>query len=107
MQAPLIPFLVLAIGAVVLLAVVLALVDVDINQTRRIERHVARDVQRIRIRIIKGWSDERIAERFPHLPAEQIATVRRAMQRHLRASEEVDLLEALWRINIPEPDYEG
>ena len=107
MPAPLIPFLWLAIIALVLLTVVLTVVDVDISQTRRIERRVARDVQRIRIRIIKGWSDDRIAERYPYLPAEQIATVRRAMQRHMRAAEEVDLLRALWTIDIPEPDYEG
>ena len=107
MQAPLIPFLLLAIGALVLLAVVLTVVDVDISQTRRIERQVARDVQRIRIKIIKGWTDERIAERYPALPEEQITNVRRAMQRHMRASEEVDLLRSLWMIDIPEPDYEG
>ena len=107
MPAPLIPFLLLAIGALIVLAVVLAFVDVDISQSRRIERQVARDVQRIRIKTIKGWSGEQIAERYPHLPAEQIARVRQAMQRHLRASEEVNRLEALWTINIPEPDYEG
>ncbi len=107
MDAPLIPFLALAIVALVVLALVLAVIDVDITQTRRIEKQVARDVRRIRLKVIKGWSDERISERYPDLPAVQIARVRHAMQRHLQASEEVDLLRSLWMIDIPEPDHEG
>ena len=106
MSAPLIPFLALAIVALVILALVLSVVDVDINQTRRIERQVARDVQRIRIRIIKGWSNEQIADRYPQLPAQQISNVRHAMQRRMRASEEIDLLRSLWTLDIP-ADYEG
>jgi hypothetical protein len=99
--------LLLAFLSLVVLALVLLLVDVDVTQTRRIEKQVARDTRRIRIRTIKGWSEERIAERYPNVPLEQIRGVRRAMRRHLMASEEVEQLRALWSIDIPEPDYEA
>lgn len=98
--------LLLAFLALAVLALVLLLVDVDVSQTRRIERQVARDVRRIRIKTIKGWPEERIAERYPSLPLEQIRGVRRAMQRRAAASEEIDLLRSMWSLEITEPDYE-
>lgn len=94
----------IAIGAILAVAIVLLVVDIDINQTRRIEKQVARDVKRIRAKTIKGWDAERIAERYPGIPHEQIRRVRRAMERHQSATEEVDLLKSLWSIDIPEPD---
>ena len=96
----------LAFGSLVILALLLLVIDVNISQTRRIEKQVARDVRRIRIRTIKGWSAERIAARFPHLPAEQITRVRAAMKRQVEAVEELDLLRSLWSIETIEPDYE-
>jgi hypothetical protein len=99
--------LVLAFLSLAVLALVLLVVEVDITQTRRIEKQVARDVRRIRIKTIKGWPEERIAERYPHLPMEQIRAVRRAMARHMAASEEVEQLRALWSIDSPEPGYEA
>ena len=100
----LVPLGLLALGSLAALALVLLAVDVDITQTRRVERQVARDVRRIRVKTIKGWSEERIAARYPHLPIEQIRGVRHAMQRHLAAAEEVELLKSLWSIEAGEPD---
>jgi len=96
-----------AFGSVVLLALVLITIDVDISQTRRIEREVARDINRIRSLTIKGWTADEISNRYPQLPAEQIRLVRGAMQRTIAAVEEIDLLESLWSISIPEPDHEA
>ena len=106
MNAPLIPFLTLAILSLVVLTLVLTVMDIDISQVRRIEKQVTRDTQRIRLKVIKGWSNERIADRYPHIPLEQITGVRGVMQGRMRASEEVDRLRSLWMIDIPEPDYE-
>ena len=97
----------LSFGSLAVLAVLLLVVDVNISQTRRIEKQVARDVRRIRIKTIKGWSAERIARRYPDLPVEQIGRVRLAMERQVEAVQEVDLLRSLWSIEIAEPDYES
>ncbi|MBT8202521.1 MAG: hypothetical protein HKN74_05110 [Acidimicrobiia bacterium] len=94
----------IAIGAILTVVIVLSVIDIDINQTRRIEKQVARDVNRIRAKTIKGWDAERIANRYPRIPPEHIRQVRRAMERHQSATEEVDLLRSLWSIDIPEPD---
>ena len=99
--------LILALGATALLAVVLLVVDVDMNQTRRIEKQVDRDVRRIRVRTIKGWTVEQIAERYPGIPEEQIHAVRRAMRRRAEAAEEVDLLKSMWSIEAAEPETEA
>ena len=95
---------VIAIGAILTVVFVLLVVDIDINQTRRIEKQVARDVNRIRTKTIRGWDAERIANRYPRIPPEQIRRVRRAIERHQSATEEVDLLRSMWSIDIPEPD---
>lgn len=100
------PLVLVAFGSLVVVALLLLLVDIDISQTRRIEKQVARDVRRIRTKTINGWSLERIAKRYPHIPAEQIHSVRRAMARRMAAAEEVDRLNSMWSIEIPEPDYE-
>lgn len=98
------PLLILAFGALVVVAVVLLIVDIDITQTRRIEKQVARDVRRIRMKTIKGWSAESIMEHYPHLTHEQVTAVQRAMRRRAEAAEEVDLLKSIWSMETPEPD---
>lgn len=95
-----------AFAALTVLALVLIGVDVNITQTRRIEQQVERDRRRINSKILKGWSDDRIAERYPDIPIEQIHLVRAEVERGMAAMEEVGLLEAIWAINIPEPEYE-
>jgi hypothetical protein len=95
-----------AFAALTVLGIVLITVDVDITQTRRIEKQVERDRHRIQRKTFKGWSIERIADRYPDIPIEQIRLVRRDVARSLAAVEEVGRLEAIWTINIPEPEYE-
>ncbi|MGI9648434.1 MAG: hypothetical protein ACR2OI_07945 [Acidimicrobiia bacterium] len=96
----------IAFASVVVLAMVLVAVDVNITQTRRIEKQVERDRRRIHRKTLRGWSADRIADRYPELPIEQIRLVRREIARSLAAVEEVGRLEAIWTISIPEPEYE-
>lgn len=96
-----------AFAALTVLAMVLIAVDVNITQTRRIEKQVERDRHRVHRKTLKGWSVERISGRYPDIPIEQIRLVRRDVARSLAAVEEVGRLEAIWTINIPEPEYES
>lgn len=95
-----------AFAAVVVLTLVLIAVDVNITQTRRVEKQVERDSRRIHHKTLKGWGADRISARYPDIPIEQIRVVRRHVARGMAAVEEVGLLESLWAINIPEPEYE-
>jgi len=95
-----------AFAALIILALVLLAMDINITQTRRIERQVERDHRRIHHKTLRGWSADRISTRYPDIPIEQIQLIRHHVARGRAAVEEVGLLESIWAINIPEPEYE-
>lgn len=85
-----------ALGALVVLALVLLMVDIDISQSRRIQKQVERDRRRIRSKTLRGWSADRIARRYPSLTPHHIHAVRRQMARSVEANNEIQWLKAMW-----------
>ncbi len=95
-------FFLAAFASMVVLGAVVLAVDVNMSHTRRIESQVARDAARIRRKTLKGWSADRISERYPKLAIEHVWRVRREMARHIAADQEVQLLRKLWSMKAAE-----
>ncbi len=95
-----------ALVSVIVLLLVLMTTDLNISQSRRIEKQVERDRRRIRTKTLQGWSPERIAKRYPSLAPDHIRQVRRQVARHLEASQEVQVLKTLWEASESEPSRE-
>ena len=100
-------FFVAALAALVVLLLVLLLVDIDISQSRRIEKQVERDRRRIRAKTLRGWSADRIARRYPALTPEHIRVVRRQLARNVEADHEIRLLKSMWLASEPETSSDG
>jgi len=96
-----------ALASLVVLLLVLLVTEIDISQSRRIEKQVARERRRIRAKTRRGWSPERIANRYPSVPAHHIELVRRSMERGIEAHDEIRLLKSMWMMDGSEANPES
>jgi len=96
-----------ALVSLVVLLLVLLVTDIDISQSRRIEKQVERERRRIRAKTLRGWSSERIAKRYPSLPYHHIESVRQRMERSIEAQDEIRLLKSMWMMDGSEASPEG